>query len=243
VDPEFFLPLEPPECPLTEQNLAAFLDLIQRRNDLGALIYFCPSIRGHSLADPFVIQAASAESEDQCQFERCASINPMLQASFRAFAPVHWTQRPRQSAGKTSFPLTTLEICEDRRGISIPVRGPSNGVWAVLIAASRSAETAIDWDARRSGLAEELFYVAHYFHQRVCDLFAEPEMIDFSAITKRENEALKWVAEGKTFGDIAILMRISAETVKTHLDAARVKLGSLNRVHAVTKAFRAGLIS
>jgi DNA-binding CsgD family transcriptional regulator len=37
-------------------------------------------------------------------------------------------------------------------------------------------------------------------------------------------------------------MRISAETVKAHLDSARYKLQALNRVHAVTKAIRAGLI-
>jgi LuxR family quorum-sensing system transcriptional regulator SinR len=242
-DQESLVPMEPLDSPLTDRGLEAFLGLIRRRYYLGALIYFCPSFRGHSLADPFVVQVPCAESEDQCKFERCTSINPMLQASVRTLLPVHWTQRPRETTGRHSFPFATVEVCDDRRGISIPVRGPSNGMWAVLIAASTSTETVIDWDARRYQLAKELFFVARYVHQRVSDLYAEPEQIDLNAITKRENEALRWVAEGKTVADIAILMRISAETVKTHLHAARVKLGSLNRVHAVTKAFRAGLIS
>ena len=38
-------------------------------------------------------------------------------------------------------------------------------------------------------------------------------------------------------------MRISLETVKAHLDSARDKLQALNRIHAVAKALRAGLIS
>lgn len=52
-------------------------------------------------------------------------------------------------------------------------------------------------------------------------------------LTKRKTEALEWSAEEKSMKDIAILMRISAETVKAHLDSARYKLHALNRIHAV----------
>ncbi|MFZ0209721.1 MAG: LuxR C-terminal-related transcriptional regulator [Roseiarcus sp.] len=34
-------------------------------------------------------------------------------------------------------------------------------------------------------------------------------------------EALSWPAEGKTVTDIAVLMKISPEAVKAHLDSAR----------------------
>ncbi|WOJ90025.1 response regulator [Methylocapsa polymorpha] len=65
---------------------------------------------------------------------------------------------------------------------------------------------------------------------------------DLDVVTKREIETLEWAAEGKTVKDTAILMRISAETVKTHLESACHKLKALNRSHAISKAIRAGLI-
>ncbi len=51
------------------------------------------------------------------------------------------------------------------------------------------------------------------------------------------------VAHGAKPIEVAALMHISQETVKAHLDSARDKLHALNRVHAVAKALRAGLIS
>jgi LuxR family quorum-sensing system transcriptional regulator SinR len=68
------------------------------------------------------------------------------------------------------------------------------------------------------------------------------DQIDFSAITRRETEALKLASLGKNGGEIAIEMGISRETAREHLDSARVKLHALNRTHAVTKALKAGLI-
>ena len=95
---------------------------------------------------------------------------------------------------------------------------------------------------RRFELLKDLVHVAHYVHQRAYQLHVEDAPVDLNAVTKREIEALEWSAEGKTLGDIAILMRISAETVKSHLDSARFKLQAINRVHAVSKALRSGLI-
>jgi DNA-binding CsgD family transcriptional regulator len=127
-----------------------------------------------------------------------------------------------------------------RQGLTIPVRGPTNGLWALFTVTSDESDA--DWSSRRHELMRDLVHVAHYVHQRAYELHAEDAPIDLNAITKREIEALEWSAEGKSISDIAILMRISSETVKAHLDSARFKLQALNRVHAVSKAIRGGLI-
>jgi DNA-binding CsgD family transcriptional regulator len=106
-----------------------------------------------------------------------------------------------------------------------------------------SDETNTEWLQRRHFLVRDLVHVAHYIHQRAYDLHATPEVADLNAITQREIEALKWAADGKTIEDIAIIMGISSETVKAHLDSARRKLSALNRTHAAVKALRTGLIS
>ncbi|WOJ91629.1 LuxR C-terminal-related transcriptional regulator (plasmid) [Methylocapsa polymorpha] len=128
----------------------------------------------------------------------------------------------------------------DPQGLTIPIRGPINGVWALLLVTS--TETEVEWAARLPERMRDLVHIAYYVHQRAFEPHARESPVDLDAITKRESEALEWTAEGKTVEDIAILMRISPETVKAHLDSARYKLGALTRVHAVAKAIRAGLV-
>ena len=66
--------------------------------------------------------------------------------------------------------------------------------------------------------------------------------VDLNVVSKREIEVVEGSAEGSTIEEIAVAMRISATTVRGYLESARFKLGAINRVHAVTKAIRSGLI-
>lgn len=53
-------------------------------------------------------------------------------------------------------------------------------------------------------------------------------------LSGRENDIMGWVEKGKTNEDIALLLGMSINTVKTHLKSAFVKLGVENRVSAVS---------
>jgi LuxR family transcriptional regulator, quorum-sensing system regulator SinR len=127
-----------------------------------------------------------------------------------------------------------------RQGLVIPVRGPVHGVWGLL------AVSSYDDDAAWSGWCDEFLrdfvLIASWLHQRAYDLHAEEPLIDLNAITRRELEVLTWSAEGKTISEIAASMQRSQDTVKFHLNSARVKLQAHNRIHAVAKAVRAGLV-
>lgn len=86
------------------------------------------------------------------------------------------------------------------------------------------------------------------FHARAFDLFAalshlNPHGADqAAAISKREIECLKLTANGLTSGEIASALRLSVHTTNQYLTSAGQKLGADNRVHAVAKALRSGLI-
>ena len=56
------------------------------------------------------------------------------------------------------------------------------------------------------------------------------------AITAREAEVLLWVAQGKSNGDIAIILEMSEKTVKQHLGAVFQKLGVESRISATVRA-------
>jgi DNA-binding CsgD family transcriptional regulator len=62
-------------------------------------------------------------------------------------------------------------------------------------------------------------------------------------LSQRELECLLWTAEGKTSEDIAIILQLSVHTINHYLTAATRKLNAVNRLHAVARAMRLGLLS
>jgi transcriptional regulator EpsA len=67
---------------------------------------------------------------------------------------------------------------------------------------------------------------------------AEPS----ASITQRESEILRWVRDGKSNQQIGDELKISALTVKNHLQKILRKLGAANRAQAVAMAIRQNLI-
>lgn len=62
------------------------------------------------------------------------------------------------------------------------------------------------------------------------------------ALTERESEVMRLLAEGMTNREIARHLRISVVTVGTHLSRIFAKLGARSRVQAVLQAMRMGLL-
>ena len=56
------------------------------------------------------------------------------------------------------------------------------------------------------------------------------------ALTARQREVLEWVGDGKTAGEIATIMGVSAATVEKHLRLAREALDVETTAQAVLKA-------
>ena len=61
-------------------------------------------------------------------------------------------------------------------------------------------------------------------------------------ITPREREILSLTAQGRSAPDIALLLELSAATVRTHLLTIYEKLGVTDRSSAVAAAGRHGLL-
>jgi DNA-binding CsgD family transcriptional regulator len=216
------------------QPFCGFLAFIRQHYALSEVAYYCPSFRGRSLADPFLALAPDRASPDQARARYEAIFEPAFSDGVRAVLPTDWSKLPLRIGKNGGF------VQRPRQGLTIPVRGPTNSIWALF--GATSDESDAEWAERRPTLMKDLVHVAHFAHQRAYDLHAKDAPIDLNAITRREIEALEWSADGKDLAEIAVAMRISIDTVKAHLDSARYKLQALNRVHAVTKAIRAGLI-
>jgi DNA-binding CsgD family transcriptional regulator len=62
-------------------------------------------------------------------------------------------------------------------------------------------------------------------------------------LTRQEIECLRWCKEGKTNWEIGAILRISEKTVEFHLGNAMRKLGAGNRITAVVRGLKLGLIA
>ncbi|WP_231653350.1 helix-turn-helix domain-containing protein [Pseudomonas californiensis] len=60
-------------------------------------------------------------------------------------------------------------------------------------------------------------------------------------LTQREIEVLKWSAEGKTAGDIAMILCIKERTIHFHIASAVQKMGVCNKTAAVVQAALSGM--
>lgn len=225
---------------LADQSLDGFIEQIRRRYGLAHSVYLCPSFAGRSLFDPFVATSYSAEWIDHYRAQGYVAIDPVHNIGARSLLPLDWAQLPRTSKKVRRLFGEAKDAGVGRQGMTIPVRGPTHGLWALF--SVTSDETDGDWASRRFELMKDLIHVANYAHQRAFELHEGHAPLDLDAVTQREIQALKWAAEGKSLEDAALLMRISTGTVRAHLESARHKLSALNRAHAVAKAIRSGLI-
>jgi DNA-binding CsgD family transcriptional regulator len=82
----------------------------------------------------------------------------------------------------------------------------------------------------------EVAYVRALVHKR--GLRVNP--LEPFGLTNREAEVLKWVAEGKRDGEIAVILGLSARTVSHHLERTYRKLNVETRTAAAAMALHAG---
>lgn len=62
------------------------------------------------------------------------------------------------------------------------------------------------------------------------------------AVTRRELDCLRLTANGYTSEEIAVVLNLSVHTTNQYLTKVALKLNAVNRMHAVAKALRLGLI-
>lgn len=234
--------IDPAKILLLEQDrswksLEAIIELIRQHYSLARIVYTCPAFRNQSLAYPPVTLSYGEELGEREAEEK---------APFSGFggrgmgAPADWASWRR-------LQNMTDRICDDARkaspwqqGLTIPVRGPTAGVWALF--SVMSYETDDEWLRRRYELMRDMVHVAHFVHQYAFALQAAETQGDTAALGVRELEALKWAAEGLHAEDIGYVMRLSPETVRAYLDSARYKMKALSQTHAIRKAIGAGLL-
>lgn len=81
------------------------------------------------------------------------------------------------------------------------------------------------------------------FHWSYSELIRKNSIHKAFSLTKREKEILHWYAEGKSDYDIATILSISVDTIRFHSKNIYSKLEVNQRLFAVVKALKYGIIS
>lgn len=119
-------------------------------------------------------------------------------------------------------------------GAFFPVYCPKGRLGAVSFMGDRVAPDTFE--------LASLSYISTQIYDQVETILGATESPRKADLSARENECLRWTAQGKTSSEIAKLMTLSEHTVKHYLVSICQKLNAHNRTQAVANAIRAGLL-
>lgn len=221
-------------------DLFRFVDLLREHYGAAHVVYHSQRFPGHTLYDPYLFLTYSQDWIQRYRERDYLSLDPIIRKSYRAVLPIDWAEIDRTDNHVRDFFGESAEFGVGRQGLSIPVRGPDGFV--ALFTASFDANDR-EWQKLRGPASRDLFLLGHYFHSKVIEVEFGPSPEDaVEHLTSREKQCLAWSAEGKTIEDVADILGISPTTVRMYVDSARHKLGALNKVHAIARAIRLGII-
>lgn len=107
--------------------------------------------------------------------------------------------------------------------------GDASSVQAVV---SLAADRPVDLDP----LSRQMLHlVCLNAEMRAVEIYDKASKV-FAALTDREREMLRWIANGKASEDVADILKVSRRTVEVHLQHARQKLNAATTTHAVARA-------
>ncbi|WP_030129481.1 autoinducer binding domain-containing protein [Pseudomonas sp. QTF5] len=177
-----------------------------------------------------------AEWNTKYEQEQFSEIDPILAHCNHSEWPILWQE---EVFSKTP----TLRQAQKRQGLhygwSQSVHD-QNGLCSMLSLARSHCPITTNDLYKNLGYA---MFIGHHLHGLVAKGLPEASPKPNSVhLSSREVEVLKYSADGKTAGEIAIILSLSESTVQFHIRGAIRKLGVNNKIAAVIRAARMSVI-
>jgi len=166
-------------------------------------------------------------------------IDPVVQGCYQTFHPVDWKRLDWSSRAARAFLSDAVAHGIGNQGYSVPLRGP-NGQFALFSVSHHCTDEA--WAMFTDTHRRTLILIAHYFNHKA--LLLEPGRCPLTAqpLSPREVDVITLLAMGYSRAQVAETLMISEHTLRTYVESARLKLGAINTLHAVSRAITRGLI-
>jgi DNA-binding CsgD family transcriptional regulator len=228
----------------TEPNAAVSMpDAVRRSRRIAAeinAVEYAIYLIGSSAERGRVVPCFDTEFPDIAATTKLLSVRsnePMIKHVLVSAAPFWWCSNPASTSfanlRRLDWAVETEPCLPGTSGIAFPVhaeRGPSGIVFFFGPALTIGEGILYDIHARCFALFDAVVRLR------------TPEGTRSPSISRRELECLRLAANGQTSEDIARLLGLSVHTANQYLTNATQKLNVVNRMHAVAKALRLGLI-
>ena len=174
------------------------------------------------------------EWSDRYGREHFAAADPAVRMLRSQTRPFTWTE------AMAAFPSPAAErvFCACREttgaatGVVVPVRDSDDA----LLSAAFAGET-LDTDP---AVLNAFHLVGYYYATRARELVHGIGLQPQCPLTPRQVEVLKLVLAGKSDVEMAIILRISGNTVHRHVEAAKAAMNASKRAQAAFDAWRQG---
>ncbi len=210
---------------------------------------------------PFYIGTLGANFLQGYIDNKLIHVDPCILRARRTNTPFVWSEVSfsHYSGPRKSGALKTMEFAHDfgfQEGFIVPFHfsdsiGRINSSLIVFF----WSDPASKFRFLISRKKHEMHIIMIYWAQQAVDIightirdgarFAAKAVNQFvdQTLTDRERDVLAWAGRGKSVLDTAEILKLSEDTVKTHMRHAMQKLDANNKTHAVTKAIYLGLIN
>jgi DNA-binding CsgD family transcriptional regulator len=170
-----------------------------------------------------------------------ALADPVVAFCSQHTLPILWHELQMQKKSPSAKVMLEAGDFGLKGGVSMPVHSPQGEMGILSFTLNNSNQKS-----NREITQEALPYVqllASHVHEAVRRVLALVDPDGREPLTIREQECLRWAADGKTSWEISQLLGISERTVNFHLNNSMIKMDVCNRQHAIARAILQGLIN
>lgn len=220
----------------------AFLMDLRTEYGLDHVLYADIGRAGDAFRPARLLHDPNPALERLVRSHRIWRLSPLFAAVERLYGPTEIDPR-RIDPGDQTF-ATALAGCGlDRLMLVFPLVPSRPGL--AFFACNSSASAG--WNRPVRALLRDIAALAGIFHARqqataIATRAAAGHDASAPRLTPREREILQWVADGKTYWEIARIVGISERTVRHFMANCRDKLDAVSNKQAVAKAVAAALI-
>ena len=235
-----------------KQRLQTFLDTIDQTNDLATLqaaifnmraAYGVEHVVYHSVRNNGQQYAALTYPKDWVDHyidESLEKVDPVVKGCFKNFMPLDWKRLDWSNARARTLLMDAIATGIGNQGVSVPIHGPS-GQFALFTINDTSRDGL--WAKFTQKNLRDIVVIAHCINEKARLLEGHPKDAHMvKSLSPRETDTLVLLASGLSRTQAAERLKISEHTLRVYIEAARLKLGAKNTVHAVANAVVNGLI-
>lgn len=184
----------------------------------------------------FLISNYDARWQERYRDAGYLHIDPTVAHGIRSAAPLIWSRDVFRQTAQMWSEARSFELCVGWAQSSFDASG-SVGMLTLARSHEALSRTEVRTCASRYTWLVQLAHTALSAALRKANCARQPEL------SLREVEVLRWMADGKTSEEIALLLRISVHTVSFHVRNVKAKLQAANKTAAVASAVGLGLLN